>query len=202
MDDLTKFGIFAAIVLAILVGGLALHSTTVAPEAPSVAQVTETKETVVLPQLTLEMLDPIYSEKAVFEDDTIRISFKASQTKDGFESKVPFWLHNVSNEVITVLWDRCSMQLPAGNTVNIATEAQLDGVVWGPPSTPLSVAPCGDLFESLIPVTEVSWTDDSGWATSTGILDQAPFLVVFAIEKGGTCGAREIKHYTFRLVIR
>lgn len=211
MTDLVKIGIIAAVFVALFVGGLALRP---APAA-SVATVTETtpvavRETVVLPQVSMEMLDPAYSEKAVFEDDTIRLSFKASQTKDGVESRIPFWLHNVSKDVVSVIWDRCSVQLPAGNTVNVTTDDQMNSTYYVSSSTPLSIAPCGDLFSTLIPVSEVKWTDCSSspdtcvssYTTTTGVLDKAPFLVVFAIEKGSDCGARTVKHYTFRLVIR
>jgi len=214
VTDLVKIGIIAAVLLALVVAGVALRpastaSTTAATAAP-VATPTVTKETVVLPPVSMEMLDPIYSEKAVFEDDTVRLSFKASQTKDGVESRILFWLHNVSRDVVTVVWDRCSIQLPSGNTVNVTTDDQLNATYYVPSSTPLSVAPGGDLFSTLIPVSEVKWTDCSSatdsctttYSTTTGILDQAPFLLVFAIEKGSDCGPRTIQHYAFRLVIR
>lgn len=210
-DDLSKILIMVAVLGALLVGGLALQpAKTTALETPAVTETKTETKTVVLPQVSLEMLDPAYSEKGVYEDDTIRISFKASQTEKGVESRLPFWFHNMSKDVVAVLWDRCSMQLPAGNTVNITTDDQLNGAYYVPSSTPLSIAPCGDLFGTLIPVSEVCWfdgtcTDDGdcpSYTTSTGVLDKGPFLVVFAVEKSGECGTREIKHYTFRLVIR
>jgi hypothetical protein len=196
-DNLVKIGIIAAIMGALLLGGLALNSATAVQETPPP---TETTEVTVIPQETLEMLDPIYSEKAVYEDDTIRISFKASQTENGVESRLPFWLHNVSNDVITVLWDRCSLELPCANTVNIANEAQLDSYSIMH-ARPISVAPGGDLFDAVIPISEVTRTE-SGWAFSSDVLDQGPFLFVLAIETGSDCGPRQIRYYPFRFVIR
>jgi hypothetical protein len=118
-DNLVKIGIFAAILGILIVGGLALDSQKPAEVAPV--------EVNILPQKTLEMLAPAYSEKGVYEDDTIRISFKDSLTEDGIESKLPFWLHNMSNDAVTVLWDRCSLQLPCANTVNIVNDPRSRG---------------------------------------------------------------------------
>jgi len=211
VNDLGKIAVIAAIMGALLLFGLLAYTPTPsAPEEVAPVQEPVVTEVTVLPPASLEMLDPIYSEKAVFEDDTVRLSFKASQTKDGVESRILFWLHNVSRDVVTVVWDRCSIQLPSGNTVNVTTDDQLNATYYVPSSTPLSVAPGGDLFSTLIPVSEVKWTDCSSatdsctttYSTTTGILDQAPFLLVFAIEKGSDCGPRTIQHYAFRLVIR
>lgn len=165
------------------------------------AATTPAPQVTVLPQKTLEMLDPIYSEKAVYADDTIRVSFKASQTANGFESLLPLWIHNVSNDVVTVLWDRCSFELPSGNTVNVADETQI-GTYSRMPSRPISIAPGGDLFDTVIPISEVTWTAGN-WSTTTGVLDKSPFRFVLAIETGsGNCGPRQIRYYTFRFVIR
>ena len=196
-DDLVKIGIVAAVMAVLLIGGIAMRDATPAADttpAPQVTQVT------VLPQKSLEMLDPIYSEKAVFEDDTIRVSFKASQTADGFKSELPLWIHNVSSDVVTVLWDRCSLELPSGDTVNIANETQI-GTYSSMLSRPISIAPGGDLFDTVIPVSEVTWSGGD-WSTTTGVLDKGPFRFVLAIETGSDCGPQEIHYYTFRFVIR
>ena len=191
-DNLVKIGIFAAILGILIVGGLALDSQKPAEVAPI--------EVNILPQKTLEMLAPDYSEKGIYEDDTIRISFKDSLTEDGIESKLPFWLHNTSDDAVTVLWDRCSLQLPSANTVNIVNETQIDSYSIMH-ARPLSVAPGGDLFDAIIPISEVTWTDD-GWALSTNVLDQGPFFFVLAVEVGSECMPSQIRYYTFRFIIR
>jgi hypothetical protein len=221
VNDLGKVAVIAAIMGALLLFGLLLNAPVrsagdvVAPvEEPVITEVT------VLPPTSLEMLDPIYSEKAVFQDDTIRIAFNVSHTEEGVESRLPFWIHNISDDVISVLWDRCSIQLPCGNTVNVINE---QGLSYG---GSISIAPAGDLFDGVIPVTEVIWEDEA--VVSTGVLDQGTFTFVLAIERGvpsasaahqmsGTHGemppgcepavtipsrAREIVFYTFRFVIR
>jgi len=198
VDDIVKIGIISAVMAALLLGGLALRYTTVAPEVTEVAETTEIN---VLPPKSLEMLDPIYSEKAVYEDDTIRISFDAAYTADGVESKLPFWLHNASDDVVTILWDLCSIQLPCANTVNIVHEEQLS--LFGPLSSPpISIAPGGDLFDAVFPLSEVGWIDD-GWSVSSNVFDQGPFLFVLALEASDPCCTEpQIKYYTFRFIIR
>jgi hypothetical protein len=221
VNDLGKIAVIGAIMGALLLFGLLLNppersvGDVVAPvQEPVMTEVT------VLPPTTLEMLDPIYSEKAVFQDDTIRIAFNISHTEEGVESRLPFWIHNISDDVVSVLWDRCSIQLPCGNTVNVINE---EGLAYG---GSISIAPAGDLFDAVIPVTEVIWGDEA--IVSTGVLDQATFTFVLAIERGvpgappahqmsGTRGEmlpgcdpgvtipsrdREIVFYTFRFVIR
>ena len=180
---------------ALLLYGLFLAPGTTQPAEPEETASTEVN---ILPQLSLEMLEPIYSEKGIYDDGIIRISLRASHTENGVETRIPFWLQNVSGDVVTVLWDRCSMQLPCGDTVNLLNDEQLNRT-WFDPSTHISVAPGADLFDALTPISEVDWTGDG--TISTGVLDQGPFSLVFAVEIGGEC-ARQIKHYSFRLVIR
>ncbi len=220
MNDLGKIAVIAAIMGALLLFGLLLHQ----PEPATVEPVLEpTQEAVtevtVLPPTSLEMLDPIYSEKAVFQDNTIRIAFNISHTEEGVESRLPFWIHNISDDVISILWDRCSMQLPCGNTVNVINE---EGPAYG---GSISIAPSGDLFDAVIPITEITWEEEEP-IVSTGVLDQATFTLVLAIERGvpgaqtayrtggrdqpsgcepavtTVAGEREIVFYTFRFVIR
>ncbi len=220
MNDLGKIAVIAAIMGALLLFGLLLHQPEPATVEPVLEPVEEAAaEVTVLPPTSLEMLDPIYSEKAVFQDNTIRIAFNISHTEEGAESRLPFWLHNISDDVISVLWDRCSMQLPCGNTVNVIHE---EGLGYG---GSISVAPAGDLFDAVIPITEIVWEEEEP-IVSTGVLDQATFTLVLAIERGvpgaqtayhtdrgnlppgcepavtTVAGEREIVFYTFRFVIR
>ncbi len=229
MSDLTKFAVIGAIMGALLLAGLLLQPATIEEEpvpAATTATVTTTEVTV-LETTSLELLDPIYSEKAVFQDGTIHVSFDASQDADGIESRLAFWLHNTSGGVISVLWDRCSIQLPDGNTIGVLGE---QGLTYG--SGPaLSIAPAGDLFDAMIPVSEMTWTE-TGYGISHGILDQGVFTVVLAIERDkvmaampadacgepsepkgmsmggmsgmgcGCAGGREVVYYTFRFIIR
>jgi hypothetical protein len=222
VNDLGKIGVIAAIMGALLLFGLLLNPlepATIEQEelAPAVEPVTEVT---VLPPTSLEMLDPIYSEKAVFQDDTIRIAFNISHTEEGVESRLPFWIHNVSGDVISILWDRCSIQLPCGNTVNVINE---EGLAYG---GSISIAPAGDLFDAVIPITEIVWEEEP--IISTGVLDQATFTFVLAIDRGVPKAVmahrmgnirgepppgcepvvttpsrnREVIFYTFRFVIR
>ena len=225
MDDIGKLTVIAAIMGALLVAGLIIGAPEKAPEVappePAVVQ-----EVTIVPQETLELLDPVYSEKAIFQDRTIRIAFNASYGEEGIESRLPFWLHNVSPDVINVLWDRCSIQLPSGNTVAILNEQSTQHFV--PPSSMISIAPAGDLFDAVIPVTEIEWYDE-GWSITSGVLDAGAFTLVLAIERNGgcldldapercaqhghlaedcdgvsdpACNRREIVHYTFRFIVR
>ncbi len=210
----------AAIMGALLLFGLLVYRPEPAAE-PAIEPIEEAvTEITVLPPTSLEMLDPIYSEKAVFQDDTIRIAFNISHTEGGVESRLPFWIHNISDDVISILWDRCSMQLPYGNTVNVVNE---EGLAYG---GSISIAPGGDLFDAVIPITEIVWEEEP--IVSTGVLDQATFTLVLAVERGvpgvptahrmggsrgdlaqgcepavtTIAGEREIVFYTFRFVIR
>jgi len=210
VNDLGKIAVIAGIMGALLLFGLMLSPSgpeTIEPEA--VVPEEAVTEVTVLPPTSLEMLDPIYSEKAVFQDETIRIAFNISHTEDGVESRLPFWIHNISDDVISILWERCSIQLPCGNTVHVINE---EGLAFG---GAISIAPAGDLFDAVIPITEVAWEDDP--VISTGILDQATFTFVLAIERGVPQGGmppgcepvptskaqeREVAFYTFRFVIR
>ena len=232
MDQLGKVAVVAAIMGAILlVGVLMTPSNEPAVVEPVVSEVETPEEVTVIQEETLELLDPIYSEKAVYQDGTIRIAFDASYTSEGLESRLPFWIHNVSGDVINVVWDRCSLQLPEGNTVKIVSESDL-GLFGGMGET-ISIAPSGDLFDAIIPVTEISWTDD-GWDLSVDVLDQGTFSFVLAVERATgrkmkkddcdepqmmrgeraeqmreatqrivpLCDKRELVYYTFRFIVR
>jgi hypothetical protein len=185
VSDLGKIGVIAGIMGALLLFGL-LFTPTQPAEERDIVTVEEpvATEVVVLPSSSIEMLDPIYSEKAVFQDDTIRIAFDITQTKEGVESQLSFWLHNISDDPINVLWDRCSIQLPGDNTVNIINEGAVLGLVA---SDVISIAPAGDLFEAVIPVTEIDLSDPSAPVLSVGVLDQGTFTFVLAIERGADC---------------
>jgi hypothetical protein len=196
-NNLVTIGIIAAIMGVLLVGGLAMQASAPAPDATPAPQTTQVT---VLPQKSLEMLDPVYSEKAVFQDDTIRVSFKASETADGFQSELPLWIHNVSDKVVTVLWDRCSFELPSGNTVNVADKTQIK-TYSTMRARPISIAPSGDLFDTVFPISEITWNGGT-WSTSTGVLDKGPFRFVLAVETGADCGPLQIHYYVFRFVIR
>jgi len=213
VTDLGKYGVIAAIMGAILFIGLGINN------APSANQ-----QVVIVPPPTLEMLGPTYSEKGVFQDDTIRIAFDATFVDNQAESRLQFWLHNVSDDAITILWDRCSIQLPNGNTVKVLSEEGLDDFI--PLGNVISVAPGGDLFDAAIPITEIMADETGDWYLTDGVLDAGPFTFVLAVEKGApspyfghggpqTDGCdqvataidrmlrhREVAYYTFRFVIR
>lgn len=232
MNDLGKIAVISAIMGALLVVGLLLAPSgrevkdevvLPAPAAPAVAEVT------VVRAVSLEMLQPVYSEKGVYEDSTLRIAFNAAFDGEAIETRLPFWLHNTSGEAIVVLWERCSIQLPGGNTVAVLSE---QGLKFGMGSA-LSIAPGGDLFDAVVPVSELTWTD-TGYVSSTDVLDKGIFTLVLAIERragatlvpaligtqdncgivvppaqplqivrtAGCGGDREIVYYTFRFVIR
>ena len=170
---------------------------------PFTTQVTEIN---VLSEKQLELLDPEYSEKAVYADCNVRVIFEISEVPAGVESKLSFWLHNLTNEVITVVWDRCSMQLPNANTVNIIHEGQAPQDVWrfmarSGSFPPTAIAPHGELFDTVIPISEISLneagTDDAAFSVTTGLLDEGPFLFVLAMEIGG-----ELQYHTFRFLVR
>lgn len=220
MEDLGKIAVIAGIMGALLLFGVFMQAPVAVVEEPVPIAIEQPITTIkVLPQLTLEMLDPVYSEKAVFNDGTIRIAFQGALTVDGVESRLPFWLHNVSGDVINIHWDRCSIQLPGGNTVNIVNEAGPD--FFAPVGRLISIAPGGDLFDAIIPVSEIIWTDDEPRLT-TNVLDKGVFTLVLAIERavGIDCSimrpdpgcepvvttqimeSREIVYYTFRFVLR
>jgi len=237
VESTVKIAVIGAIMAVLLLVGLLVQPVeepakpvTVAPVTVAPVPVTTVTEVTVVHTRSLELLDPVYSEKAVFQDTTIRVSFNASFVEGGFESRIPLWIHNVSGDVVTILWDRCSIQLPGGNTVGLVTE---EGLKYGMGSA-LSIASTGDLFDALIPVSEILWTD-GGYDVTTGVLDQGTFTVVLAIERatlcphspavcvempvvadgcgepmpamplpGKDCGcpAREIVYYTFRFIVR
>jgi len=183
VNDLGKVAVLAAIMGAILLVGLIIAPLDrAADEEPVGVEEQAPEEITVLQEDTLEMLDPVYSEKAVFQDGTIRIAFDASYTEEGLQSRLPFWLHNVSGDVINVLWDRCSLQLPNGNTVKIINEEALS--YFGASGRTISIAPSGDLFDAIIPVSEFAWGEEEGWSVSTGVLDAGTFTCVLAIERG------------------
>ncbi len=191
-----KLAIIAAIMGVLLLGGIYLNHQQ-AP-APATQPVTAPEPTIV-PQLSLEMLGPVYSEKAVYDDGTIHIAFKPAISDTGVvTSSLGFWLHNLSSDVVTVLWDRCSLQLPSGNTVNIVNGAAFNGIS---DKSVIAIPPDGDLFETVIPKSEIT-QDAAGSSISTDILDKGPFQFVLALEVGGDCTPQQIGLYTFRFVIR
>ncbi len=230
MADYGKIAVIGAIMGALLFVGLLLQPAKI-EEVVVPAATTATTEVTVLQSKSLELLDPVYSEKAVFQDGTIRVSFDVSQVAEGVESRLAFGLHNVSGNVISVLWDRCSIQLPEGNTVGVLSE---EGMNYGTGAA-LSLAPPGDLFDAMIPMSEMTWTE-TGYDVSSSVLDQGIFTVVLAIERAkpmpeagcmhqtaamAACGlpaapavqpqpkcpmgcgdGREIAYYTFRFIIR
>jgi hypothetical protein len=147
-------------------------------------------------QKMLRILSPCFSREAEYSDCAIRLTFEASYTVDGrAESRLAFWLRNTSAQVIAVVWDRCSIQLPDGDTVNVVHEDQL-GALGAASSPPTTLAPGGDLFDAVFPVSEVAWTNE-GWIVSSGVLDQGPFSFILALDMGG-----RIQYYVFRFLIR
>ena len=189
MNDTGRLAIIAAIFGILLLGGLSIKQQ----QAPA--------PTLAAPQLSLEMLGPVYSEKAVYIDDLIHISFKTPLVGNKIQSDLPFWVHNVSGDVIAILWDRCSLQLPSGNTVNVVNKG-VDGKIEpsvGPRT--ISIAPGADLFDAIVPVSEI-YESDSEWTTTTDVLNQGPFQFVLALEVGGDCAPQQIKYYTFQFIIR
>ena len=200
--DIGKLAIIAAIFGVLLVGGLFINqqqSPTPAPQ-PVVDQVPAASAPAA-PQLSLEMLGPVYSEKAVYQDGLIRMSFKTPLTDNGIESDLPFWLHNASGEVITVLWDRCSLQLPSGNTVNIVNRGPAGAIADSLADRLISIAPGGDLFDTIVPISEITQVDGE-LALTTDVLSQGPFQFVLALQVGGDCSPQQIKYYTFQFIIR
>lgn len=230
MDDLGKIAVIAGIMGALLLFGVLANRPEPVP-AP-IAEVVQESTRVVLPaNRSLELLDPVYSEKAIYHDGTLRVAFKPTFVNEReLESRLEFWLHNVSGDVINVLWDRCSLQLPSGNTVSVVNESMiLQGASMG---QILSIAPGADLFDAFIPLSEIVW-EEEGPVPSVGVLDQGAFTLVLAVERAtrGECVAhpqmiqsppgadcppgppaiasvtcsrpgREIVHYTFRFVVR
>jgi len=220
VNDLGKIAVIAAIMGALLLFGILLNRPEPVPEEAVPVEEPVATEVTVLPPTSLEMLDPIYSEKAVFQDNTIRIAFNVSHTEEGVESRLPFWIHNISDDVISILWDRCSVQLPCGNTVNVINE---EGPTFG---GSISIAPAGDLFDAVVPVSEI--VEGDTFTVTTGVFDQGTFTFVLAIDRGvpgasaahrvgstrseqpAVCepavatdgGDREIVFYTFRFVVR
>jgi hypothetical protein len=196
VSDTLKIGLVFAVMGLLVLGGLSMR--------PPSVKVTEVK---VLAEKKLELLDPEYSEKAVYADCNVRLIFEISQVPNGVESKLSFWLHNLTNEVITVIWDRCSMQLPNANTVNLIHEGQSPNDFWrfmtrSSSFPPTAVAPRGELFDTVIPISEIrlneeNKTSGAAFSVTTNILDQGPFMCVLALEIGG-----EIKYHTFRFLIR
>lgn len=195
MSDTVKMGLVFAVMGLLVLGGMSMR--------PLSTKVTEIN---VLPEKKLELLDPEYSEKAVYADCNVRVIFEISQAPAGVESKLSFWLHNLTNEVITVVWDRCSMQLPNANTVNIIHEGQAPNDPWrfmtrSGSFPPTAIAPHGELFDTVIPISEISLNEasdrDAAFSVTTDLLDEGPFLFILAMEIGG-----ELKYHTFRFLIR
>lgn len=188
MSNNTMVMIFAVAVAALVIGGVALNQPAPAPTP------------VTTPQKTLEMLGPVYSEKGTYQDDAIHVSFKALINSDNqVESRISTWLHNVSADAIVILWDRCSLQLPNGNTVHVVPEAWLTTTRIHPHV--ITIAPGGDLFTTLIPVTEIHRAKGT-YTVSTAVLDKGPFLLTLAIETAGDGCPRTVRYYPFRLIIR
>jgi len=180
-DFWVKIAVIGGIMGALLLFGIFSQTTAPIVVEPVPVVVEEPViDVTILPLPTLEMLDPVYSEKAVFQDRTIRIAFNGAFTEDGVESRLPFWIHNVSDDVINILWDRCSIQLPCGNTVNTLNESGQD--FFAPVGRTISIAPAGDLFDAFIPISEISWTEDGAYIT-TNVLDEGTFTLVLAIER-------------------
>jgi hypothetical protein len=197
-SDIGKLAIIAAILGVLLLGGLFINQQQApAPEEPQPT----VEQAPAAPQLSLEMLGPVYSEKAVYSDDLIHISFKTPLTENGIESILPFWLHNASGEVIAVLWDHCSIQLPSGNTVNIVNRG-VDSIIKDAlVNRAVAIAPGGDLFDAIVPISEIVQAD-ADFVLTTDVLDQGPFQLVLALEVGGDCSPQQIKYYTFQFIIR
>lgn len=195
MSDTVKMGLVFAVMGLLVLGGMSMR--------PLSTKVTEIN---VLPEKKLELLDPEYSEKAVYADCNVRVIFEISQAPAGVESKLSFWLHNLTNEVITVVWDRCSMQLPNANTVNIIHEGQAPNDPWrfmtrSGSFPPTAIAPHGELFDTVIPISEISLNEasdrDAAFSVTADLLDEGPFMFILAMEIGG-----ELKYHTFRFLIR
>jgi hypothetical protein len=195
VSDTVKMGLVFAVMGLLVLGGMSMR--------PLSTKVTEIN---VLPEKKLELLDPEYSEKAVYADCNVRVIFEISQAPTVVESKLSFWLHNLTNEVITVVWDRCSMQLPNANTVNIIHEGQAPNDPWrfmtrSGSFPPTAIAPHGELFDTVIPISEISLNEasdrDAAFSVTADLLDEGPFMFILAMEIGG-----ELKYHTFRFLIR
>jgi hypothetical protein len=189
-----RIGLFIGAMLALVVLGVVL-SPAGEEEAVTEPVVVEEAPTTVIQDLTLEMLDPVYSEKAVFDDGIIRASFDITQTADGVESGLSLWLHNSADEALVLHWDRCSFQLPSADTVNLVHEDQAMELGAWVPST-LTIAPGGDLFTTLYPAGDTQ-LGDGEWIPSVGLLSTGPFGVVLTLE-AASC----MHSYAFRFIVR
>ena len=88
-EDLGKIAVIAGIFGAILLAGVLAAPPARDPEPTPEPVVIVEEPVTVLQEDTLEMLDPIYSEKAVYQDEVIRISFDASYVDEGLQSHLP-----------------------------------------------------------------------------------------------------------------
>lgn len=204
MDDALRIGIVGGLMTLLLLMGLALRPSGSDAEEPLPvveAVAVEEVECTVLQDLTLEMLDPVYSEKAVYDDGVIRASFDIRQNSDGVESGLALWLHNSSPSAMIVHWDRCSFQLPDSDTVNAVHDDEAGPLGEMIPEM-LTLAPGADLFTTVYPVTEVEM--DAGWVASTGVFSEGPFQFVLAVEDAsGMCALpSSLQYYAFRFIVR
>jgi len=154
MNDATKLLIAGVIIAVIALGSVLIEPAVETTVVKTTVEKTTDIDINLFPPRRLEMLSPAYSEKAAYGDDLLRVHFDLSQNEEGIESKLIFGLHNNSEQPITIIWDYCSIRLPDGNTCNVIHKGQR-AIHAGLPTVPTSVAPGGDLFDVLVPSSEI-----------------------------------------------
>ena len=231
MDSSAKLGVVAGLMVLLLILGSAETPETSSPvpiaqevqaelegDTPRVS-VTSARSS---HRLSLEMLEPVYSEKAAFSDGLIRIRFRVTEGELGIPTALYFTLSNESDGVILLHWQKSSMELPFGDISQVLHKGQ----TYNDRSDYLSttaIPPGSDLHDVIVPIDSLSWEpshcpeppyaavldtrkdltlSDCGWRVSSGVLSRARFGLVLALETAGVCVEPALKYYTFEFALR
>jgi len=115
---------------------------------------------------------------------------------DRVESCLAFSLSNLTSAPIVVIWDRCSMQLPAGGATNVMHSGQRY-IARSEPTIPTTVVQGGVLADEVIPSSVVYYSEiTKEWTIPSGALEGGPFWFTLAVEVSG-----ELRYYNFKLLV-
>ncbi len=138
---------------------------------------------------------------AYYTDGKIAVGFSVIKSVrypgwDVVESRLSFSLSNLTSAPLVVIWDRCSMQLPAGGATNVMHSGQRY-IARSEPTIPTTVVQGGVLSDEVIPSSVVYYSEISKeWTIPPGALDGGPFWFTLAVEVNG-----ELKYYTFKFLV-
>lgn len=143
-----------------------------------------------------ELIAPIESSSLQFQDELIVIRFLFAK-ESGRYKRIVFRLVNISDTVIAIDWNGCSLTSPSGEASGVVHEGVrfMNVTDYIPPTT---IPPGSRITDSAIPTSSVSYSSSYGWTVGSMYLyEGAEFGLYLSLTVG-----EESRGYNFRFRVK